>query len=51
MMRTIITLALFVATLASAKGFEAQNGYVSPSKTVWQDFMLSLPQATSAACP
>ena len=38
MMRTIVTLALFVATLASAQGFEAQNGYISKQESLLQDY-------------
>ena len=38
MMRTIVTFALFVATLASAQGFEAQNGYVSKQDSLLQDY-------------
>ncbi len=38
MMRTIVTLALFVATLASAQGFEAQNGYISKQDSLLQDY-------------
>ena len=38
MMRTIITLALFVATLVSAQGFEAQNGYISKQDSLLQDY-------------
>ena len=38
MMRTIVTFALFVATLASAQGFEAQNGYVSKKDSLLQDY-------------
>ncbi len=38
MMRTIVTFALFVATLASAQGFEAQNGYISRQDSLLQDY-------------
>jgi len=38
MMRTIVTFALFVATLASAQGGEAQNGYVSKQDSLLQDY-------------
>ena len=37
-MRTIVTFALFVATLASAQGFEAQNGYISKQDSLLQDY-------------
>ena len=38
MMRTIVTFVLFVATLASAQGFETQNGYVSKQDSLLQDY-------------
>ena len=38
MMRTIVSLVLFVATLVSAQGFEAQNGYISKQDSLLQDY-------------
>ena len=38
MMRIIITIALFVATLVSAQGVEAQNGYISQQDSLLQDY-------------
>ena len=37
-MRTIVTFALFVATLVNAQGFEAQNGYISKQDSLLQDY-------------
>ena len=37
-MRIIITIALFVATLVSAQGVEAQNGYISQQDSLLQDY-------------
>ena len=37
-MRTIVTIALFVATLVSAQGVEAQNGYISQQDSLLQDY-------------
>ena len=44
MMRTIISLALFVATLANAQGVEAQNGYISKQNCLLQDYRVAFPQ-------
>ncbi len=38
MKRRIIILALLVATIASAQGFEAQNGYISKQDSLLQDY-------------
>ena len=38
MMRTIVTLVLFVATLANAQGLESVNGYLSKQDSLLQDY-------------
>ncbi len=38
MMRTIVTFALFLATLANAQGLESVNGYLSKQDSLLQDY-------------